>query len=163
MNEELMATAESAISECSSHLDKLQDSAQYLQRLHPFTAESLEDISKDQVLHLDQFLYRFMKFQDSMARRLFPSIYVLLEGATAPKPFLDVLNRLEQLSVISSVATWQRFRNLRNNLAHDYPENLQQTADTVNELLEHWQELEEMYINARTIYRARFPSSPRRT
>jgi len=85
MNEELIATAESAISECSSHLDKLQDSAQYL----------------------------------------------------------------------------QRFRKLRNNLAHDYPENLQQTADTVNELLEHWQELEEMYINARTIYRARFPSSPR--
>ena len=152
-------TAESAVGECASHLDKLQDSEQYLQRLHPFTSQTFERISKDEVLYLDQFLYRFTKLQDSMARRLLPSLYVLLEADTEPKPFLDVLNRLEQLNVISSVAAWQRFRNLRNNLAHDYPENLQQTADAVNELLEHWHDLEAMYISARTVYRSRFPAS----
>ncbi len=40
MNEELISTAESAIGECASHLDKLQDSEQYLQRLRPFTSQT---------------------------------------------------------------------------------------------------------------------------
>ncbi len=155
MNEEIRATADSAIRECAAHLDKLHGSNEFLQRLRPLTAETLENIAKDEVLHLDQFLYRFTKLQDSMARRLLPSLYVLLEGDTEPRPFLDVLNRLEQLGVINSVETWQRFRNLRNNLAHDYPENLQQTADTVNELLENWHDLEAMYTNARDVYHSR--------
>ncbi len=148
MNEELTATIDSAIKEGSSHLEKLRDSDHYLQRHRPFTATKIETIDKETVLHLDQFIYRFTKLQDSMARRLLPSLYVLLEADTEPRPFLDVLRRLEQLEIITSVETWQRFRNLRNNLAHDYPENLQQTADTLNELLETWRDLEAIYTRA---------------
>ncbi len=155
MNTEVIATIESAITEGLSHLEKLKESEHYLQRIRPFTAETMSTINKDDVLHLDQFIYRFTKLQDSMARRLLPSLYVLLEADTEPRPFLDVLHRLEQLNVITSVETWQRFRNLRNNLAHDYPENMQQTANTLNELLESWHELEEIYTQACDAYRKR--------
>ena len=37
-------------------------------------------------------------------------------------------------------------------------EELISTADAVNELLEHWHDLEAMYISARTVYRSRFPA-----
>jgi hypothetical protein len=155
LNEELISTIESASKECTSHLERLYDSEIYLQELRPFTATKLESIGKEQVLHLDQFIYRFTKFQDSMARRLLPSLYALLEADTEPKPFLDILGRLEQLNVISSVATWQQFRNLRNNLAHDYPESLQQTADTLNELLDTWHDLESIFRMANDAYHRR--------
>lgn len=155
MNGDVRATIESALTEGASHLEWLRDSAQHLNPMRPFTAQILKTIQKDDVLHLDQFIYRFTKLQDSMARRLLPSLYVLLEADTEPKPFLDVLNRLEQLRVIPSAAKWQQLRNLRNNLAHDYPENLQQTADTLNELLETWKELETIHARGRDAYRQR--------
>lgn len=153
MNEELISTIDSAIKEGSAHLERLRDSDRYLQELRPFSATTLESMDKKVVLHLDQFIYRFTKLQDSMARRLLPSLYALLEADTQPRAFLDILGRLEQLNVITSVETWQQFRNLRNNLAHDYPENLQQTADTLNELLETWRDLEALFSRACDAFR----------
>lgn len=155
MTEEVIATIESAIKEGTSHVQKLHASEQYLHQRRPFTQASLETIDSETVLHMDQFIYRFTKLQDSMARRLLPSLYSLLEADTEPKPFLDILNRLEQLNAITSVETWQQFRNLRNNLAHDYPESLAQTADTLNELLKTWHELEAMFNRAVDAYRSR--------
>jgi hypothetical protein len=155
MKEELSATIESAITEGESHLEKLHTSEDYLQALRPITQSTLKALDDDTVLRLDQFVYRFTKLQDSMARRLLPSLYSLLEADTEPKPFLDMLSRLEQLEVLPSVQTWQRFRNLRNNLAHDYPESLEQTAETLNQLLQTWGDLEEIFTRARDAYRRR--------
>jgi hypothetical protein len=155
MKEELSATIESAITEGESHLEKLHTSEDYLQALRPITPSTLKALDDDAVLRLDQFVYRFTKLQDSMARRLLPSLYSLLEADTEPKPFLDILSRLEQLEVLPSVQTWQRFRNLRNNLAHDYPESLDQTAETLNQLLQTWGDLEEIFVRARDAYRRR--------
>ena len=86
MNGDVRATIESALTEGASHLEWLRDSAQHLNPMRPFTAQILKTIQKDDVLHLDQFIYRFTKLQDSMARRLLPSLYVLLEADTEPKP-----------------------------------------------------------------------------
>jgi uncharacterized protein with HEPN domain len=44
----------------------------------------------------------------------------------------SVANRLEKLKIMDSADEWQFFRNLRNNLAHDYPESLAQTVETLN-------------------------------
>lgn len=158
MKEELTATIDSAITEGESHLEKMHKSDRYLKTLHPITPATLQSLDEESVLRLDQFVYRFTKLQDSMARRFLPSLYALLEADTEPKPFLDILTRLEQLGVLPSVQTWQRFRNLRNNLAHDYPESLEQTADTLNQLLKTWGDLEEIFTRARDAYRSRAAS-----
>ncbi|MEX2442973.1 MAG: hypothetical protein WD492_05185 [Alkalispirochaeta sp.] len=155
MNEELTATIESAITEGESHLEKLHNSNEYLKSLRPITPATLKSLDEESVLRLDQFVYRFTKLQDSMARRLLPSLYALLEADTEPRPFLDILSRLEQLDVLPSVQTWQRFRNLRNNLAHDYPESLEQTAETLSQLLATWDDLEAIFTRARDAYRDR--------
>lgn len=160
MTDATIATIESSIKEGTSHLAKLHASGAFLQAHRPFTATSLETVDTETVLNMDQFVYRFTKLQDSMARRLLPSLYVFLEADTEPRPFLDILNRLEQLEAITSVQTWQRFRNLRNNLAHDYPESLSQTASTLNELLETWSALEEMFERAAGVYRERQERRP---
>lgn len=84
-----------------------------------------------------------------------PALYSLLEDDPSPRPFL-ALARLEQLGVIASVASWQRFRDLRNHLSHDYPESMEQTADRINELLARWTEFSGMFTQAADVYRARF-------
>ena len=95
-----------------------------------------------------------------MGTRLLPSLYRFFENSSQPIPFLDILNRLEQLGVITSVEDWQFFRNLRNNLAHDYPESVDQTVLTLNALYSKWRHMEELYHQARKYYQSRkIPSS----
>jgi hypothetical protein len=89
-----------------------------------------------------------------MARRLFPALYALAEGDATPRPFLDILNRLEQLGAIPQASDWQYFRNLRNNLAHDYPDSIDQTVATLNELFDNWRALKRIFQAARDFYHA---------
>ncbi|MFP3960658.1 MAG: hypothetical protein ACLFUX_10855, partial [Spirochaetaceae bacterium] len=146
------STIESAITECEAHRQKLELGEKALSGSFPLSETGLRSLDEERVARLDQFVYRFTKLQDSMARRLLPSLYQYLEADTEPRPFLDLLNRLEQLGIVSSVARWQELRALRNNLAHDYPENTARTVATLNELYRAWRDLAEMYRAARAAY-----------
>lgn len=149
MKQEVIATIQSAIKENDTHLQRLTRSKKLLCEFFPLTAETFSDLTELEIEHIDQFVYRFSKLQDSMGTRLLPSIYTWLEDDNRPIPFLNVLNRLEKLRLIADVGKWQFFRNLRNNLAHDYPESLDQTVETLNLLHMEIGSLESMYKDIR--------------
>ncbi|MEA3241183.1 MAG: hypothetical protein U9P37_06400 [Pseudomonadota bacterium] len=148
-------TIASAISECDSHLYRLNRAKKLLDEFMPLSVTALKEASDERIEHLDQFIYRFTKLQDSMGTRLLPSLYRFFENSSQPIPFLDILNHLEQLGILTSVEYWQFFRNLRNNLAHDYPESIHQTVLTLNTLYNKWRHLEELYYQARKYYQSR--------
>lgn len=155
MMEKIEQTIESAIKEKDMHLQRIKRSKQLLKEYFPLTVASFQSLSEEQIEHIDQFIYRFSKIQDSMGTRLLPAIYSCLEGEERPMPFLDMLNRLEQLQVIEDIGQWQFFRNLSNNLAHAYPESLSQTVDTLNILFDEIEALESMYSRIREIWMKR--------
>ena len=139
------ATILSALRECDSHVARLKRGYILLSQFFPLTADRFVGFSEEQIEHVDQFIYRFTKLQDAMGIRLLPALYALMQDSILPVPFLDVLNRLEKLSVISSVDEWQLFRNLRNNLAHDYPESVDQTVLALNSLFRYHERLLVMF------------------
>lgn len=154
MNREARATIESSIKENDSHRQKIERVVTLLEDLFPTDVEHFKEFSEEQIEHVDQLIYRFSKMQDSLGMRLIPAIYSWLEEDAKPKPFIDVLNRLEKLSVIDSVEKWQYFRNLRNNLAHDYPESIAQTVETlnllhkeINDFLNIYKQLKQTWLN----------------
>lgn len=51
---------------------------------------------EEKIEHIDQLIYRFMKLQDSMGTRLFPSVYAYIENDDAPKPFFAKQNTFQQ-------------------------------------------------------------------
>ena len=126
-----------------------------LDKFFPINTDALKNASEERIEHIDQFIYRFTRLQDSMGTRLLPTLYYWLENHNKPTPFLDILNRLEQLEAIPSAREWQFFRNLRHNLAHDYPESIDQTVTTLNILHEQWAKMEEMYQQVRNYYNSR--------
>ena len=150
--EELRATLRSAIQEGEAHIKQLERASLVLVPVFPLTADSLRSLADDQVPVLDQFIYRFTKLQDSMASRLLPTLHSLLRADDSPRPFLDILSYLEQLGALSSEDRWLFFRALRNNLAHDYPESTEQTAQTLNTLYQNWSELRDMFTTARDYF-----------
>lgn len=143
------STIKSAIRENDTHIRRLERANQLLDAFFPLTVNTFQALTEEQIEHIDQFVYRFTKLQDSMGTRLLPAVYAWLETDSRPVPFLDILNRLEQLGLIEDARKWQFFRNLRNNLAHDYPESVQQTVETLNLLHQRLQDLLSMYSRIR--------------
>ena len=132
MNIDTEKTIVSAVKENESHQRRIERVVMLLKGVLPASVLTFQQYSEEEIEHVDQFIYRFSKMQDSLGTRLIPALYSFLEGDQTPRPFLDILNRFEKLGIIESVEDWQFFRNLRNNLAHDYPESLAQTVETLN-------------------------------
>ena len=87
MKQEVIATIQSAIKENDTHLQRLTRSKKLLCEFFPLTAETFSDLTELEIEHIDQFVYRFSKLQDSMGTRLLPSIYTWLEDDNRPSPF----------------------------------------------------------------------------
>jgi hypothetical protein len=69
----------------------------------------------------DQILFRFTKLQDTLGERLVPATLQQLAESFEDWPMRDRLERLEKLGYLA-VDDWLRWRELRNRLAHEYPD-----------------------------------------
>lgn len=134
-----------ALAQCAVHAQVLADAAALLPPR--FTAQDIVGIDAALRRVLDQAAYRYMKLQDSLGERVLPGLLNLAEEPLAPEAtFAQKLQRLERLGVIPSADTWRVLREVRNALAHEYPDDpaLQAAAMTrfrraVDELLGLWQ------------------------
>lgn len=70
---------------------------------------------------VDQLLFRFIKLQDALGERLVPATLAGLAEPFADRPMRDRLNRLEKLGFLD-VDNWLAWREIRNRLAHEYPD-----------------------------------------
>ena len=87
-------------------------------------------VCTEHLAYSDQIIYRFSKLQDCMGAKLFKSV-LLYEGENVNKPFLDILNRLEDIDIIN-VDEWFEIRDLRNEIAHDYEDNEEMAINILN-------------------------------
>ena len=69
-----------------------------------------------------------------MSRKLFPLILQGLGEYTPEMPFIDMLHKLEKLSVIEDAEKWCDPRKIRNLVTHEYPGNEKEIVDGLNEL-----------------------------
>ncbi len=84
-------------------------------------AEDFSDNAKIKII--DAFLFRFIKTQDLMGNKLFREVLDRLGEYDDSMSMLDILDRMEKLELIDSADTWMDYRNLRNTLTHEYPDN----------------------------------------
>ncbi|MEO2067884.1 MAG: hypothetical protein ABGX27_00010 [Desulfurobacteriaceae bacterium] len=82
---------------------------------------------------LDQIAYRFSKLQDSLGK-LF-RVYLSLKGENVYHlPMLDVVNLLEKFGFDISPEKWFELKNIRNAIAHEYEDDYERIAQTVNKI-----------------------------
>lgn len=112
------------------------------------TPLSLEGIEQDpELLRLtDQILFRFAKLQDAMGQRLIPATLAALREPYEEWSMQDRLNRLEKLGFLE-VESWLEWREIRNRLAHEYPDdsalrraNLEAAIKASKELAENYRQ-----------------------
>jgi DNA-binding ferritin-like protein (Dps family) len=109
-----------------------------MQDFFPLTTLSeYQNLSDEQIEHIDQLVYRFQKLQDDMGSKLFKSVVANLgETEVFNKPILEILNTLKKYGVINESVNWQTMREIRNSLAHEYLDDIESDRALLNYLFE---------------------------
>ena len=133
------------IDECDTHLKRLRFAYEKIAGLVPLNLERYQALHDTDIAFVDQFVFRFSKLQDAMGRELFPVLLRALGEDIWDLPFLDRLNRLEQLGYLESAETWQELRKLRNAATHEYRKAPEEAILSLNMLLESSDQLQSLY------------------
>ena len=140
--------------ECDKHVLRISQAVEDLQDLMPLNKQSYIALDKGSVQALDQFLFRFSKLQDAIGRKLFKQILILKEDDALlinNMTFIDILNHLEKLEIVET-KEWQRLRDIRNELAHNYDDEPQEMAEVINKIYEEKETLMHIYAQAKAYY-----------
>ena len=124
----------SAVHECRTHLIRIHQALARLSNRFPFTKPAYEGLDEKDIASVDQVVFRFTKLQDTIGTKVFPFGLQILGEETTAVPFIDQLSRLEQLGFIQSVEKWMEWRELRNDLAHEYPDTIDDRIESLNAL-----------------------------
>lgn len=144
------------LDQCKAHERRMLWAMQWSRKNFPLTAEKLRTLDEEAVAVLDQFTTRFAKLQDVMGAKLFPALLELTKEPGDYPAYLDKLDRLEKIGALPSVDEWLELREMRNAFAHDYPEDSELQAATLNrafaaagrlqEILAHVKQYAEPYL-----------------
>lgn len=146
---------EKLIAECDKHLKRINSAHSKMAAYMPMDAIKFQQLNEDEIEHIDQFLFRFAKLQDTLGEKLFILLLEFLkEENTKNKPFIDILNRLEQLGLLVDKNSWLELRKIRNTIAHQYEDEPQQAAEALNAIYVSKATLETIYTTIKTRYTA---------
>ena len=136
---------------CDLHSRRLKFSILKTKNYAPLTAKKFENLSDEEIAFFDMLAIRFTKLQDVIGSKIFPFILNFLNEDA--ESFLDKLNRLEKLNFISSKEWWITFRNVRNDVTHDYPDDYDNLSRHFNkmfelssELISYWENLKQKLV-----------------
>ncbi|MCL7929574.1 hypothetical protein [Halomonas llamarensis] len=79
---------------------------------------------------LDAFVARFGRLQDTVGDKLLPQLLKFLGESLGPAA--DNLDKAEKFGWIDSADDWLLYRKLRNQMVHDYIEDLNVLADALD-------------------------------
>jgi hypothetical protein len=136
---------ENIIEELKLHFGRVDSITPVIKSWIPLTEKDFDNVEK--VTTIDSFIYRFNKIQDRMGDRLFPKFLQLMEEYSSRMPLIDVLNELERLEIIGNAAEWIEYRKLRNSLTHDYPGNIEEIIEALEQALEAYEKMKMIYSN----------------
>lgn len=90
----------------------------------PFTVDQAKRACADPILseRLDAFVGRFGRLQDTVGDKLLPALLSAL--AETPGPAIDNLDKAEKFGFIASADAWMEMRRLRNQMVHEYIEDM---------------------------------------
>jgi hypothetical protein len=131
------------------HASRLCAAINHISPLIPINADEFKLFGDEQIAFLDMASTRFGKLQDIIGARIFPFI---LESLAEDAPsFIDKLTKLEKLGYLADYNWWMQLREIRNQVAHDYPNDYAILAVHFNQLinysealLTYWSDLKKM-------------------
>jgi hypothetical protein len=96
------------------------------------------------VVHIDSFIFRFIKLQDYLGKKIFPELLVKIDVEQNDMPLIDVLDRLEKIGLLPDSDRWIDYRDVRNKLTHEYPEDKTNLITGIQEAMIYFVEIKQI-------------------
>ena len=132
--------------ECDKHLQRIEEAYGDIYSKLPISVDKYNNLTKDEVQAIDQYLYRFSKLQDTIGDKIFSIIVEEYQSSIKTMPFIDKLNNLEKLGFISSAKEWIKLREIRNNISHQYDDEPEEMAPALTAMLNQKDIIKEIYL-----------------
>jgi len=146
---------EKILKECDKHLQRINEAYSDMSQFMSLNSVKYENLSKQEVQAIDQYLFRFSKLQDAMGEKLFKLFLARFEENIDRLPFIDILNKLEKYLNIPLTNEWQDLRKIRNQLAHEYEDDAIEMANMINLIYAKKEVIERIYFAIRSaVYQA---------
>jgi predicted nucleotidyltransferase len=139
--------------ECDKHIQRIEEAYLYIASKIPLSAKDYIELDKDTVQALDQYIFRFSKLQDTMGDKLFKLIFSFYNDTYESIPFLDLLNTLEKLGYLESAKEWINLRKIRNDIAHQYDDEPEESSKAINNLVIQKEIIIKIYENIKNKYK----------
>lgn len=120
---------------CDRHIQRIDEALEAMHTDIPMSVDSYTNLDENQIRCMDQFIFRFSKLQDAMGAKIFRYVLEYLDEDIVTLPMRDILNLLERYHFIDSADEWGYIRELRNEIAHDYPLLENDIVSVLNELI----------------------------
>ncbi len=132
----------------NTHEERIEAAFKFLHSIIPLKINDLDNFDDITIAFLELATNRFAKLQDIISTKIFPIIVSLIGQDDELQTFIDKLNILEKFHYLPSADSWADMREIRNSLAHDYPETdaemvkeLNKIFDATRVLLTYWKDL----------------------
>lgn len=90
-----------------------------------------------------------------MGAKLFRQVLAYLEEDVTTLPMIDILRLMERYGFIDQADEWATIRELRNEIAHDYPLLENDAVAAINELIRQFDTLKVIYGRLRKVVEER--------
>ena len=116
------------------HIEKILNTKKTTKDLFPLDIDTLKNLSETKQDKIDVLIFRFSKLQDLLGKKIFKNI-LEYSGFNTNISFLEILSELDKESLIN-IDTWLELRDIRNAIAHEYPEEEETVVNELNFIYE---------------------------
>jgi hypothetical protein len=121
---------------------------------HKISTAWLGDYSNQRIVN--SFLFNYIKIQDKLSASLFRKLlFSLREIDNENLPMIDILNLLEKLEIIESVEEWDRLREIRNVIAHEYPSDIEERLENIALAMRGFEQLNRLFAHIKQYARSK--------
>jgi hypothetical protein len=122
------------------HYEALKEYKEFIEKLgFDFSVDAFSNLDTPQKAVLEAYLKRFSSLQDYLGAKVFKSL-LDISGISYTK-MSEVLVLIEKEEIVS-LDRWIEFRNIRNELEHEYPDEIEEALQDLKYCVDNFEYLE---------------------
>ena len=122
--------------EASKHKEHIQEAKEVIS----IPIESYESLNRLEKFALNTLIFRFSKLQDLIGAKIFRA-YLEYSGFPVDGiSFFEILKAIEKEN-ITDIDSWNELREIRNDIAHEYPQERDEIVEKINTFIKKSDEL----------------------
>ncbi len=121
---------ENYFAEASKHIQLIKEAKEVI----TLPIKDYNNLSSLEKFAINALIFRFSKLQDLLGTKIFRSFLEFNKFEVEDKSFLILLKEIEKEGIVD-IDTWDEFRKIRNNIAHEYPGEEEEALEAIELLI----------------------------